>query len=90
MDEKQRNRLILAVIVVPALLLVFYLVLGRLIGLAYVFFFDTLSPILNLGLLFYVKNAIAAGAGLWIVLYAYAYVRYGELKLGRLKFGNRE
>ncbi|HOD15363.1 MAG TPA: hypothetical protein PK307_04355 [Spirochaetota bacterium] len=90
MDGAQRNRVILAIIVVPAILLVLYLVLGRLIGFAFVFLYDTQLPFMNFRLMFCIKNAIVAGAGFWIMLYAYAYVRYGELKLGLLKFGKKE
>jgi hypothetical protein len=90
MDQKQTNRLILSICVVPVILFVLHIVLARLIGFAFIWFSQYLSLIRDFRPVFYLRYAVLTGAGLWMVLYAYVFVRYGEFKLGRIKFGRKE
>ncbi len=89
MDQKQVNRLILSIFVVPVMLIVLYIVLSRLVGFAFILFYEHITPVRNFHLVFYLRYAIIAGAALWMVLYAYAFVRYGEFKIGLLKIGKK-
>lgn len=90
MDQKQTNRLILSICVVPVILYVLHIVLARLIGFAFIWFSEYVTPIRDFRPVFYLRYAILAGAGLWAVLYAYVFVRYGEFKPGLIKFGRKE
>lgn len=87
MDQKTTNRLLLSIIGVPLILFVLYILLIYLIRFIFMILYGRLGLTINFYFIFYVKWAILVGAAVWIIIFAYAYVRTGEFKLSKLKIG---
>ena len=89
MDQKTVSRLVFSIILVPIILVIINLILNTLLTHVFVYSYGRLSPDMNIRILKYVKNLVLIGASLWILLFAYVYIRYGEFKLDRLKIGKK-
>jgi formate/nitrite transporter FocA (FNT family) len=87
MDQKAISRLVFSIILVLIILIVINLILNTLLTYVFVYCYKRLSPGMYIRIFKYVKDIVLIGASLWVLLFAYVYVRYGEFKLDRLKIG---
>jgi hypothetical protein len=86
MDQKMTNRLLFSCLGVPVTLTVLYFLLRRIAIFVMIRFF-TLE---HIRYVFYFQYAVMAGATLWAVVFAYSFVRYGDLRILRFNGKKKE